>query len=63
MRLVMCAVLLSGVCLAQEVGVGVDLGIGDSPTPPVDMSEVDSSKVSLVRWTKPYRHTPSTKHR
>lgn len=48
MRLTMCAVLLFGGCLAQEVGVGVDLGIGDSPTPPVDMSEVDSSKVSLV---------------
>ncbi len=27
-----CALLLSAVCWAQEMGVGVDLGIGDSPT-------------------------------
>ena len=40
MRLAVVVLVLLGVCWAQEVGVSVDLGIGDSPTPPTDSSEV-----------------------
>lgn len=64
MRLVICAVLLLGVCSALEV----DLGIGDSPTSPTDSSEITlvqgpnlTDRLSRPNTDKNGSHTP-TRH-